>query len=191
MYKKLMTCNALSMCYLKLQKKKVSKLHTVVMLLSGECHFESNHLGMGENVPLTNFFLLKHCWNLYILRWELYFHLLLLCLCLDASKSGLQTQCQQNVTKWLTDKDHFWSTEISDWLKRRGRWTDSFCSLWSLGLSQRQVWYLPTHNLSHCSDVPEKNGLQHLQEWSIIHNLKAAGTAGRLKMSLLSLSKQD
>ncbi len=31
------------------KKKKVSKLHTDVMLLPGECHFESNHLGMGEN----------------------------------------------------------------------------------------------------------------------------------------------
>ncbi len=105
-------------------KKKVSKLRSVVMLLPGECHFESNHLGMGENVPLNNLFLLKHCWNWCIIRWELYFNLLLLCLRLDLSEAGLQTQCQLNITKWLTDKDHFWSTEISDRLKRRSRWRD-------------------------------------------------------------------
>lgn len=43
------------------KKKQVSKLRTVVMLLPGESHFESNHLGMGENVPLNKLFLLKHC----------------------------------------------------------------------------------------------------------------------------------
>lgn len=48
-----------------------------------------------------------------------------------------------------------------------------------------------THNTSHCIDISKKNGLQHLQEWSIITKVKAAGTTSRLKMLLFSLSKQD